>query len=35
MKMFVDPEMDIKKFEVEDIMTTSDEPIDPDQGEII
>ena len=35
MKMFVDPQMDIKKFEVEDIMTTSDEPIDPDQGEII
>ena len=35
MKRFVDPEMDIEKFAVEDILTSSDEPIDPDQGEII
>lgn len=36
MKMFTEPEMDIQKFMVEDILNTSDEqPVDPDQGEII
>lgn len=36
LKKFVDPELEIKKFSVEDVITTStEEPIDPDQGEII
>lgn len=34
MKMFTEPEIDIQKFKVEDIMDTS-ETIDPDQAEII
>ena len=34
-KMFVEPELEIEKFMIVDIITTSEEPIDPDQGEII
>jgi len=36
MKKFLDPEMNIKTFEIEDVITTSgEEPVDPDMGEII
>ena len=38
MKNFVEPEMTIKTFEIEDIITTSygqEPPVDPDQSEII
>lgn len=34
-KLFIEPEIDIEKFMIEDVITTSIEPIDPDQGEII
>ena len=33
MKNFVEPEMTIKTFEIEDVITTS--AVDPDQSEII
>lgn len=36
MKKFMEPEMKIDTFEIEDIITTSpEEVVDPDQGEII
>ena len=35
MKKYVDPEMTVEKIIVEDVITTSKEPVDPDQGEII
>lgn len=37
MKKFIEPELNVESFEIEDIITTSnpDTPLDPDQGEII
>lgn len=35
MKKFIEPEMNVQLFVIEDVITTSNEPIDPDQGEII
>ena len=38
MKKFIEPEMTIATFAIEDVITTSggeDAPVDPDQGEII
>ena len=35
MKKFIEPELNVETFEIEDIITTSDTPLDPDQGEII
>lgn len=37
MKKYIDPEMIVEEIIVEDVITTSsvEEPVDPDQGEII
>ena len=38
-KIFTEAEVEVKAFELEDVITVSgsepDEPVDPDQGEII
>ena len=35
MKDYKQPELEIEKFAVEDVITTSDTPLNPDDGSII